>query len=329
MSDGAVVKDTAETPSRAVIDQAAKWLVLAEERPLSAKEETQLAAWRVQSRQHEQAWQAAMQLKGLMGRMPASLGKRVLGRERMDRRALVKGLAGLAVLAPAAKLTWDALPALTADYRTATGEQRSLRLPDGSELQLNTATAVNVQYTASERLITLLGGELWISTAADPTAQSRPFVVDTAAGRVRALGTRFGVRATGEGTARVQVYRHAVAVTPALAKNLTRFEAGQTAVFDRQRAEFAGALERSNPAWTRGQIISDNQRLEAFIKELARYRPGVLRCDPAVADLRISGVFQLHDTDQALAVIAKTLPVRISRVTDYWVTVTGRAGSYR
>jgi len=322
MPDSAFVNDRAETPSRAVIDEAAEWLVLAEERPLSAAEQDRLADWRKQSRQHEQAWQAAMQLKGLMGRVPAGLGNQVLGRRRMDRRTLIKSLAGLALLAPAAKFTWDRLPVLNADYRTATGERRSLELPDGSQLQLNTDSAVNVQYTANRRLITLLEGELWVSTATDPTSRPRPFEVETAAGRIRALGTRFSVRAGGEGSVRVQVYQHAVAVTPALAGEPSRFEAGQAASFNRHEARFAGALDESNPAWTRGQIISDNQRLQDFINELARHRPGVLRCDPAVADLRISGVFQLDDTDQALAVIANTLPVRISRMTDYWVTVT-------
>jgi len=72
----------------------------------------------------------------------------------------------------------------------------------------------------------------------------------------------------------------------------------------------------------KGQLIADNQRLSEFLAEVARYRSGIIRVDPAVADLRISGVFQLKNTDQILSSLAGTLPVRISRMTGYWVTVT-------
>ena len=62
-------------------------------------------------------------------------------------------------------------------------------------------------------------------------------------------------------------------------------------------------------------------RLADFVQELSRYRPGWLRCDPAVADLRVSGVFQIDDTDRALAAVAHALPVRVERRTRYWVTL--------
>ena len=52
-------------------------------------------------------------------------------------------------------------------------------------------------------------------------------------------------------------------------------------------------------------------RLDAFAAELGRYRPGLLRCDPAVAPLRVSGAFQLHDTDAVLAALPATLPVSV------------------
>jgi len=310
-------------PSRVVVDEAAAWLVKAEERPLTPAEQAELEAWRGQSHQHERAWQAAIRLKGLMSTLPARLGKRVLGRPRKDRRALIKALAGLAVLGPAAKLTWDEWPALTADYRTAAGEQRRVTLSDGSGLQLNTATAVSIRFSPGQRLITLVEGEVFVTTASGSGA-APPFLVDTTAGRIRALGTRFSVRATGRGVSRVAVYEHAVALAPALARAETRLAAGRAAEFDRRVVESAKPVSEPAPAWTRGQIISDNQRLGDLIAELARYRPGILRYDPAVAELRISGVFQLEDTNQALDIIAGTLPVRISRVTDYWVTVTQR-----
>ncbi|KAG0759335.1 hypothetical protein G6F57_017955 [Rhizopus arrhizus] len=62
-------------------------------------------------------------------------------------------------------------------------------------------------------------------------------------------------------------------------------------------------------------------RLDAFVAELARYRSGLLRCDPAVADLRVSGVFSLRDTDRALDNLTRGLPVTVAYRSRYWVTV--------
>ena len=61
-----------------------------------------------------------------------------------------------------------------------------------------------------------------------------------------------------------------------------------------------------------------------FTAELARYRPGLLRCDPAVAALPVSGAFQLADTDAALTALAASLPVRIELRTRWWVSIGPR-----
>ncbi len=62
-------------------------------------------------------------------------------------------------------------------------------------------------------------------------------------------------------------------------------------------------------------------RLADFLKELARYRAGLLRCDPAVADLRISGGFQVDDADAVLLAVSRSLPVRVVSRSRYWVSV--------
>ena len=74
-------------------------------------------------------------------------------------------------------------------------------------------------------------------------------------------------------------------------------------------------------AWMRGILPAERMRLDQLLAELSRYRPGFLRCSEAVAALRVTGSFQLDDTDAALALVANTLPVRIERRTRYWVTV--------
>ena len=80
-------------------------------------------------------------------------------------------------------------------------------------------------------------------------------------------------------------------------------------------------LEAGTGAWSGGQLVVSGWPPGGVIDELSRYRPGHLVCDPAVAGLRVSGAFQLGDTDRVLDNLSGTLPVRINRFTRYWATV--------
>jgi transmembrane sensor len=61
--------------------------------------------------------------------------------------------------------------------------------------------------------------------------------------------------------------------------------------------------------------------LAEFVAELGRYRPGLLRCAPEVASLKVSGTFQLADTEQVLQLLTRSLPVRVDYRTRFWVNV--------
>jgi transmembrane sensor len=71
-------------------------------------------------------------------------------------------------------------------------------------------------------------------------------------------------------------------------------------------------------------LLARNMRLADVVAEMSRYRSGVLRCDPAVAELRVSGAVSLADTDAGLALLARSLPLRIEQASRYWVTVAPR-----
>jgi transmembrane sensor len=86
------------------------------------------------------------------------------------------------------------------------------------------------------------------------------------------------------------------------------------------------AVDATAASWEQGMLAVRDWRLADLVDELGRYRRGVLRCDPAVAGLRVSGAFPLNDTDASLRLLEKTLPVRVSRITPYWTTVAARAG---
>lgn len=97
--------------------------------------------------------------------------------------------------------------------------------------------------------------------------------------------------------------------------------AGRGVAFSRHAPDAPHAIDAYADAWSRGQLIVDDVTLGDFLADLARYRPGVIDCAPAVAQLRLSGVFPLADTQRILNMLPNSLPVQVRSRTRYWVTV--------
>tara|TARA_A100001391_G_scaffold67203_2_gene42946 strand:- start:17965 stop:18912 length:948 start_codon:yes stop_codon:yes gene_type:complete len=310
-----------EPLSRAVAEQAASWYVDLLDEPADPSRRDAHQRWLAQSDEHRRAWARLEKLQGRLEQAPAGVARATLNQARTSRRRMIKGLAVLLV-AGGAGLGWqrsDQYQALTARYRTGTGEQRSLYLADGGELVLNTDSSVDVDYGAGARRVILHHGEILVTTAPDP--QGRPFTVDTRHGSVLALGTRFSVY-SDDVRAQVGVMEKAVEIRPTdNGQPPLRLEAGQQADFSHRRVGQARPLNADALAWRNGLLVASDWRLEAFLTELSRYRPGRLVCDQQVADLRLSGAFNLTDTDVVLENLTQTLPVRLTYFTRYWVRV--------
>jgi transmembrane sensor len=312
----------------AILKEAAGWLVRVQSETLSAADSAALDRWRARSADHEAAWQRAETMLRSFGQVPPHIGGQTLRQaHRAGRRQAVRALAGLLVLGPAAWMGARELPwrEWRADLRTATGEQRRIALADGTQLVLNTASAVDVDYTFAQRVLWLRAGEILLTTGHDPAPVRRPVLVQTPQGVLRALGTRFMVRDEGA-RVRVAVYEGAVEVRPAReGANPLVLAAGDQTVFSAEGAAAPVSADPLAASWADGMLAARNWRLADLVAELGRYRHGVLRCDPAVAGLRVSGAFPLNDIDASLRLLEKTLPVRVSQVTPWWITVAPRA----
>ena len=194
-------------------------------------------------------------------------------------------------------------------------------LADGSRITLNTDTAIDVRFDSQQRLVHLREGEMLVQTAADT---SRPFLVSTRQGRMQALGTRFTVRELSPLT-HLAVLEGAVKVMLAENNQSTPLivNAGQRMNFSAQTFGGVAATDRNVGAWTQGMLMADRMRLADLVAELARYRRGFVRCDPAIADLRISGAFPISDTQRTLNMLVQTYPVVVSgHLSGYWLTLS-------
>ncbi len=313
-------------PDPALLSEAADWLLTLRYGDNAARAQASFERWRQQSPAHGQAWARAEAMLGVFAQVPPDIGKDTFrALQRPSRRRGMGMLGALLLAAPAGWLAWRHMPwrEWSADVATATGERRSMVLADGSQVVLNTASAVDIVFTAAERRIQLQAGEILVTTHADPSPTYRPFVVQTPQGTVRALGTRFSVRRLDDHTTRVAVIEQAVDIRPANGASRV-LRAGTRADFEIGRIGPEAAVESSATLWEQGMLLARNMRLEDVVAEMGRYRSGVLRCHPAVADLRVSGAVSLADTDAGLALLARSLPLRIEQTTRYWVTVAPR-----
>ena len=303
---------------------AAHWMMRLQGGELDADARQALARWRAAHPDHETAWQRAEQVCRTFGMLPPPLAMPVLDRPAgAPRRAALKTLALLITAGPAGWAMLRVAPwqAWTAELQTATGEIRHLALPDGSALSLNTASAADLGFSEALRLVQLRAGELHVATS--PDARQRPFIVRTSNGSIRAIGTRFTVRRDDSllgARSHVAVSQGAVEVRPADGPPVI-VQAGWQASFDATRASAPQPLAPHAHAWIKGLLYADATPLADVLAQLARYRHGIVRCDPAVARLRVSGVYQLRDTDALLDLLQASLPIRVRRHSRWWISV--------
>lgn len=216
-------------------------------------------------------------------------------------RALRWGAGLAATLVVATLATWQ-LRGIGAGqtYVTAIGEQRSIKLADGSMVFLNTDSRLEVRFTDQERWLRLQEGEALFTVQHD---SARPFSVHTNDAVVQAIGTQFGVYRLGTGT-RVAVLEGVVQITgdangsqssASTATPAPRLSAGEEAnvaaggeILERRPVNVAKAA-----AWRQRRLVFENESLESIVTEFNRYNvtPHIRVVDEAARQQRFSGTF--------------------------------------
>ncbi|URM27162.1 FecR domain-containing protein [Pseudomonas frederiksbergensis] len=306
--------------ARQAVRAAAQWLALLESGSASEQDRANLQRWRDSCVSHEQAWQKAQALRQRFADLPSALALKSLDRPEPGRRVVLKRVLGAVALMPAAWLISRQLPLeiWQADLHTATGERKQMQLADGSSLQLNTASAVDVDLQS--RRLKLIEGELSLKV---PSAS--PLTIHTKFGQIIVNQSEVCVRQEARGC-RVSVYSGAVQLQPLQGPALA-LRSGQQVSLQAVGVGPISPFDVLAPGWREGVLMAKNQPLGDFLRELGTYRPGVLRWEPELEALRVTGSFRLDDTDRVLALLAASLPLEVHSRTRYWVTLLPRKNS--
>jgi len=322
-------------PSHRVMEQAAEWYALLRSGEASAAERQQWQQWVERKAEHREAWGYVERIGRRFSPLQSSPDRdaavtafgQAASAGRRGRRQLLLGLAGALGIAGLGWTAWRQTPlpivASTwgADQRAGIGETRRVALADGTEVWLKALSAFDVDYGATLRRLQLVAGELLIATAPDP---ARPFVVDTAQGRLQALGTRFTVRGEEDGVV-VAVHEGAVRIDTAVSRASGIVPAGRQARFTADTVDAILPVNPAREAWTRGVLVADDTPLADVVAELRRYHFGHLAVAPEVARLHVFGSYPLQDTGRALDMLASVLPVRVRRTLPWWISIEPRA----
>ncbi len=327
-------------------EQAARWLVRSQDKDFTPEDKKRMAAWLDEAPANREAFvemRKAWEHIGVLTPVltPISIHpykakkyagvKAILSRFKESRNRAAIAVAAMAVMVllclPVFKTYFFEQAIAVHVYKTATGEQETLTLSDGSVLKMNAKSALSVRMRNLRRQVELNEGEVFFAVAVDP---DRPFEVRTPNGLIRVLGTAFNVKSRS-GRVAVDVERGQVLVKDAPKGTTGDMRAGRVTLAADQGVDIdpSGHLSRLRPsdmkqvlAWQNRQAVFKNTPLGQVLLELELYHDvRVKLACPELETKGITGTFDMRDLDQTLEVIMAAASLQAERQADGTITL--------
>lgn len=313
-----------------IIEEASAWVVKLNGGRLSREDSLAFEDWLNESDAHKQAFKQLAQVWSGVGRAfevrPTQDGAQMSIRRIISAWAQVYpakawsvGIAACLALVICAGLVGNALllkPQSKLDLvvaQTRVGESKTIAMSDGSIIQLNTDTEVNVAYSEGERAVKLLKGEAFFRVAKNA---NRPFRVYAGNGSVEAVGTAFGVYLRNNATevtvteGQVKLSRLETAAKPGTSRLPEREDtiatavAGRNVVFDKSLISFEEINKEEMAkklSWQEGRLLFNGDTLEKAVGEFERYTSAdIVILDNDIRNTRIIGSFSSGDLEKFL-----------------------------
>jgi transmembrane sensor len=341
-----------------VDDQAAEWISRLDRADASDEDREAFAAWRSLSFDNQMAvdrlsalWSDMDALRVMAHSNDSSLvfksPRRTLESHRPSNRSTVMlvGAAASLAICIGLSLTLHRTSAVDSEaevYATAIGEQRAIALEDGSSVQLNTSSRLEVHFTPERRDLRLLQGEAYFEVAPN---KNRPFSVYAGEDVARAIGTAFVVRLRDqemevtvtkgtvdvsklEGSTKsrqlsstVQLPRRSLSVISAAQDSAPEAAVVNNGQITRQTLEPSDAARRL--AWRQGVLDFSGETLPEAVADVSRYTDVQIEiADPRLADVRIGGYFKIGEVEPMLQALEVSFGVKVDRLDDKHIRLT-------
>lgn len=316
-------------------DTALDWLLLIQQHPDDPDLTQRLNDWRASAPQHDAAYRKALKVWRLSGEAlslaqeptpapaapPAPRPAPAPSRSSRRKRSLI----GAAVAACAAFMLLPDWPALRADWHSPMAEHRDIILSDGSRVQLDSNSLIDVQFDPQQREVTLLRGQAFFSVKPDAT---RAFYVKAGSVRVRVTGTEFAV-SLNDSNVDVSVQSGTVVVkTPdssARPEHVLHHGDQLSYRATHQTTRLAQLPDEQIAPWRRWQLVAIDQSVDDVVSHLRRYQPGlIVLTDKALGQRRITAVLNLRDPKRALQAAIAPLGGRVQDSVPYTLIVSAK-----
>lgn len=232
---------------------------------------------------------------------------------RHPRRTAMAALAACVALVIGLQVYPTLLVNLQADYSTSAGEARTVRLPDGSDMVLNTDSAVALDFAAGRRSVRLLKGEAFFSVVKDA---DRTFTVAGHFLEVSVKGTGFAVKSDEEEDRVILQHGHiSVAPLPQRGENVELVPGEAISATARGLQPVTRNQTSDALAWLEGRIIFEDKPLRAVMNELGRYYPApIILTTERIAGKVVSGNYRLSDPQGNIRSLAAAVGARVTRL---------------
>jgi transmembrane sensor len=247
----------------------------------------------------------------------------------VSRWKLLTGSAILAMAAAVMVAVWVAQPTTELNtIATAIGQRQSITLSDGTRVELNAHTRLEVAISPTERRVRLSAGEAFFAVHKDP---HRPFLIETPAGSIRVMGTTFNVRTERASSIEVTVVEGSVQVRAgsrdSSASTPILIGAGDRLLGSPQgvtvKALSTAAIDNAL-AWRRGQIVFEGVPLQEAVSRFADYHGRPISVSSGAAQLLLGGRYNLDDLTGFLNGLEELFPVQVVRNADSTVQIVLR-----
>ncbi|MEM1140956.1 MAG: FecR family protein [Pseudomonadota bacterium] len=323
--------------------EACAWIAQFDGGEPSAADLEAFREWVNRSPQHREAIERLSSLWGELNVL-TELAVPARNKRRQPSAAFLAGAAATLLLLIGV-VTWfgptaQNSPPSPAVYATAVGEQRTIELSDGSTVQLNTASRLDVIFSKEERTLYLMAGEGYFDVTHDA---ARPFLVHVGGKTIRAVGTAFSVQNAGdilevlvtEGTVELSSEIHRRADGTSTREVLGTVERGQRIRLRRPQGEITDNSQATESiseaelarelAWREGMLSFAGEPLALVIDEIGRYtQRRIIIEDASLGALRIGGYFRAGDTDMMLDTLEAGFPIDVHRMSDGSVRLRAR-----
>ena len=330
-----------------VLEQASAWILRLEDHPVNEPLLKQHREWLQSSAEHQRAWAQACRVWDMAGQTehgtsalmqatdigPANHHDNVISIRPEQKTGYasagsspsrLRSVFGWATAAAAAVfMLLGAQPMmfwLKADVATGAGQMQTVTLEDGSNIVVGADSGLGYTISAQNRSVTLLKGEAWFDVAEDP---SRPFIVNAGELSVSVTGTQFNVGITDR-TLSVALAEGSVQIERNGAQQTSTLSPGQRYRLDLDsgHAEIVQIDPIQMGAWRNHRLVVQDMPLADVVHTIDRYYSGVIHIwrSERVADVRITGVFDLSEPESALNTLVGSYDASLLELTP-WVLV--------